>query len=144
MKCKYCKRPDCFHFLTLSLIFQIYLSSMILRVIYHHKPQPTFISERESGNVIFTLDSMWPGGVRYAKSLSIQYFIDIDILQNSLFDIDIFKIVRIDIDIDIFKTISIWISIFFKLSLSISISILIFSNFPYQNPYVQTFLIDIM
>ena len=83
-----------------------------------------------------------PRGVQYAKFLSIQYFIDIDILQNSLIDIDIFKIVRIDIDIDIFKTISIWISIFFKLSLSISI--LIFSNFPYQNPYVQTFLIDIM
>ena len=31
------------------------------------------------------------GGVRYAKFLSIQYFIDIDIQQNSLIDIDIFK-----------------------------------------------------
>ena len=53
-------------------------------------------------------------GVRYAKSLSIQYFIDIDILRNSVIDIDIFKNVLInidifksdliDIDIDIFKT----------------------------------------
>ena len=33
------------------------------------------------------------GGVRYAKSLSIRYFIDIDILQNSLINIDIFRIV---------------------------------------------------
>ena len=30
-------------------------------------------------------------GVQYAKSLSIEYFIDINILQNSLIDIDIFK-----------------------------------------------------
>ena len=35
-------------------------------------------------------------GVRYAKSLSIQYFIDINILQNSFIDIDIFKKVHID------------------------------------------------
>merc|ERR1711989_54225 len=39
--------------------------------------------------------------VRYAKFQSIRYFIDIDILQNSLIDIDIFKKVHIDIDIDI-------------------------------------------
>ena len=45
--------------------------------------------------------------VQYAKSLSIQYFIDIDILQNSLINIDsdinTFNNVLIDIDIDIFK-----------------------------------------
>ena len=44
-------------------------------------------------------------GVRYAKSLSIRYSIAIDILQNFLIDIDIFKNVLINIDIDIFKTI---------------------------------------
>ena len=59
-----------------------------------------------------------PRGVRYAKSLSIRYFIDIDILQNSLIDIDIdiFKNVLIDIDtdIDIFKNSLIDIDIFKK------------------------------
>ena len=40
-------------------------------------------------------------GVRYAKSLSIQYFIYINILRNSFIDIDIFKKVHIDINIDI-------------------------------------------
>ena len=41
--------------------------------------------------------------VRYAKFESIQYFIDIDILQNCLIniDIDIFQNHHIDIDIDI-------------------------------------------
>ena len=41
--------------------------------------------------------------VRYAKSESIQYFIDNDILQNCLIDIDIdiFQNHHIDIDIDI-------------------------------------------
>ena len=38
-------------------------------------------------------------GVWYAKSLLIRYFIDINILQNSLIDIDIFKNVLIDINI---------------------------------------------
>ena len=54
----------------------------------------------------------WVGGrgVRYAKSLSLQYSIDIDILQNSLIDINIFKTVVIDIDI--FKTVLIDIDIF--------------------------------
>ena len=42
-------------------------------------------------------------GVRYAKSLSIQYFIDIDILKISLIGIDIFKKGHIDIDIFIDK-----------------------------------------
>ena len=90
-------------------------------------------------------------GVRYAKSLSIRYFIDIDILQNSLIDIDIFKNVFSDndIDIDIFKTghidIDIDIDIFrivlidididtdiFQISLSIFLSIPIFSKFSYR------------
>ena len=41
--------------------------------------------------------------VRYAKFLSIRYFIDIDIFQNLLvdIDIDIFQNVLVDIDIDI-------------------------------------------
>ena len=39
--------------------------------------------------------------VRYAKFLSIQYFIDINIFQNLLIDIDIFQNLLIDIDIDI-------------------------------------------
>ena len=46
-----------------------------------------------------------PSPVRYAKFESIQYFIDIDILQNCLIDIDtdidIFQNHHIDIDIDI-------------------------------------------
>ena len=44
-------------------------------------------------------------GVQFAKSLPMQYFIDTNILQNSLINIniDIFKKVHIDIDIDIFK-----------------------------------------
>ena len=54
--------------------------------------------------------------VRYAKFQSIQYFIDIDILLNSLIDIDIsiFKKVHsaIDINIDIFKIVLIDIDIF--------------------------------
>ena len=66
--------------------------------------------------------------VRYAKLESIRYFIDIDILQNCLIDIDIFQNhhIDIDIDIDIFGialSISISISIFSKMTISISISI---------------------
>ena len=80
----------------------------------------------------------WPlktSPVRYAKFESIRYFIDIDILQNCLIDIDIdidiFQNhhIDIDIDIDIFGialSISISISIFFRIALSISISISIF------------------
>ena len=90
-------------------------------------------------------------GVRYAKSLSIRYFIYIDILQYSLIDIDIdiFKNVPIDIDndINIFKTghidIDIDINIFqivlididiniFKISLSIFSTISICSNCSYR------------
>ena len=57
--------------------------------------------------------SVWIRGVRYAKSYSIRYFIDIDILQNSLIniDIDIFKNGHIDIDIDIFQIVLINIDI---------------------------------
>ena len=40
--------------------------------------------------------------VRYAKFESIQYFIDINILQNHRIDINIFQIVLIDIVINIF------------------------------------------
>ena len=40
-----------------------------------------------------------PSPVRYAKFQSIRYFIDIDIFQNSLFDIHI----DIDFDTDIYK-----------------------------------------
>ena len=80
--------------------------------------------------------------VRYAKFESIRYFIDIDILQNCLIDIDIdidiFQNHHIDIDIDIFGialSISISISIFFRIALSISISISIFSTSPYRYRY---------
>jgi hypothetical protein len=80
--------------------------------------------------------------VRYAKFLSIRYFIDIDIFRNLLIDIDIdiFQnlLINIDIDIDIFHNspIDIDIDIFqnslididiFRMALSISISI--FSKF---------------
>ena len=53
-------------------------------------------------------------GVRYAKSLSIRYFIDIDIVQNSRIEIDIFRTghINIDIDIDIFQIVLINIDIF--------------------------------
>ena len=50
-------------------------------------------------------------GVRYAKSLSVWYFIDIDILHT---DINIFKNGLIDVDIDIFKNGHIDIDIFKK------------------------------
>ena len=78
--------------------------------------------------------------VRYTKFESIRYFIDIDILQNCLIDIDIFQNhhIDIDIDIDIFGialSISISISIFFRIALSISISISIFSTSPYRYRY---------
>merc|ERR1739842_11502 len=70
--------------------------------------------------------------VRYAKFLSIRYFIDIDIFRNLLIDIDIFQNLLIDIDIDIFQNslsdIDIDIDIF-RMALSISISISIFSKF---------------
>ena len=86
----------------------------------------------------------WDSPVRYAKFESIRYFIDIDILQNCLIDIDIdidiFQNhhIDIDIDIDIFGitlSISISISIFFRIALSISISISIFSTSPYRYRY---------
>ena len=69
--------------------------------------------------------------VRYAKFESIRYFIDIDILQNCLIDIDIdidiFQNHHIDIDIDIFGiALSISISIFSKMTISILILISIF------------------
>ena len=64
--------------------------------------------------------------VRYAKFESIRYFIDIDILQNCLIDIDI--------DIDIFQNHHIDIDIF-GIALSISISISIFSTSPYRYRY---------
>ena len=87
--------------------------------------------------------------VRYAKFESIRYFIDIDILQNCLIDIDIFQNhhIDIDIDIDIFGitlSISISISIFFRIALSITISISIFSTFPYRYLYIYIYIdIDI-
>ena len=89
-------------------------------------------------------DSLGDSPVRYAKFESIRYFIDIDILQNCLIDIDIdidiFQNhhIDIDIDIDIFGialSISISISIFFRIALSISISISIFSTSPYRYRY---------
>ena len=78
-----------------------------------------------------------PSPVRYAKFESIRYFIDIDILQNCLIDIDIDIFqnhhVDIDIDIDIFQNHLINIDIdidIFGIALSISISI--FSTSPYR------------
>ena len=59
----------------------------------------------------------WGSPVRYAKFESIRYFIDIDILQNCLINIDIFGIAL---------SISISISIFSKMTISILISISIF------------------
>ena len=82
--------------------------------------------------------------VRYAKFESIRYFIDIDILQNCLIDIDIdidiFQNhhIDIDIDIDIFQNHLIDIDIdidIFGIALSISISISIFSTSPYRYRY---------
>ena len=75
--------------------------------------------------------------VRYAKSESIRYFIDIDILQNLLIDIDIdiFKNDHVDIDIDIFQIVLIDIDTdidIFKISLSIFLSISIFSKNSYR------------
>ena len=83
--------------------------------------------------IVFCLSSNSP--VRYAKFQSIRYFIDIDIFQNSLIDIDNFKKVHIDIDfdIDIFKNDHVNINIdIFKTSLSIFLSISIFSKISYQ------------
>ena len=69
-------------------------------------------------NISYDRSSNLSRGVRYAKSKLIRYFIDIDILQNSLIDIDIFKNGYIDIDI-------------FQISLQIFLSISIFSKFHY-------------
>ena len=82
---------------------------------------------------ITTSTGGWVSAVQYAKLKSIRYFIDINILQNHLINIDIFKKVHIDIfkndhadiDIDIFQIVLI----------DISISISIFSKFPYQYFY---------
>merc|ERR1711989_149608 len=88
--------------------------------------------------------------VRYAKFQSIRYCIDIDILQNSLIDIDIFKKVNIDIDIDIFQIVLIDIDTdidIFKTSLSISIPISIFSKNAYRylvNIDILTKIVDIL
>ena len=85
--------------------------------------------------LLATSSSIPTSPVRYAKFESIRYFIDIDILQNCLIDIDIdidiFQNhhIDIDIDIDIFGialSISISISIFSNMTISISISISIF------------------
>ena len=61
-----------------------------------------------AGNKNVKIASLWDSGVRYAKFLSMQYFININILQNSL----------IGIDIDILPN-SLALSIFSKLSLLI-------------------------
>ena len=42
-------------------------------------------------------------GVQYAKSLSIRYFIDIDILQNSFINIDILSILIFSKKVSIFR-----------------------------------------
>ena len=112
----------------------------------------TIISQQEtfwkalknSGILSLIRPSLGYSPVRYAKFESIRYFINIDILQNCLIDIDIdidiFQNhhIDIDIDIDIFGitlSISISISIFFRIALSISISISIFSTSPYRYRY---------
>ena len=114
-------------------------------VFLQHTIQPfphfTNIACREVKSKPYSQVSLWNSPVRYAKFESIRYFIDIDILQNCLIDIDIdidiFQNhhIDIDIDIDIFGitlSISISISIFFRIALSISISISIFSTSPYR------------
>merc|ERR1711963_828249 len=72
--------------------------------------------------------------VRYAKFESIRYFIDIDILQNCLIDIDIdidiFQNHHIDIDIDIF-------------GIALSISISIFSTSPYRYRYQYRYFLKV-
>ena len=76
--------------------------------------------------------------VRYAKFESIQYFIDINILQNHRIDINIFQIVLIDIDTDIN---------IFKIFLSIFLSILIFSKNSYRyfvDIDIPTIFVDIL
>jgi len=114
---------------------------LIRHLVPHNPPQVSGAAPRCSVVALFTRDGncteVWlgPSPVRYAKFESIRYFIDIDILQNCLIDIDIdidiFQNhhIDIDIDIDIFGitlSISISISIFFRIALSISISISIF------------------
>ena len=85
---------------------------------------------------VLLLESLQSRGVRYAKSFSMRYFIDIDILQNSLIDIDIdiFENVLIDIDINIFRTghidIDIDIDIFKNGHIDIDIDIDIFQIVP--------------
>ena len=95
--------------------------------------QDNSVCVEEAGDVLNKNIASPISPVRYAKFESIRYFIDIDILQNCLIDIDIdidiFQNHHIDIDIDIFGialSISISISIFFRIALSISISISIF------------------
>ena len=99
--------------------------------------QDNSVCVEEAGDVLNKNIASPISPVRYAKFESIRYFIDIDILQNCLIDIDIdidiFQNhhIDIDIDIDIFGialSISISISIFFRIALSISISISIFSK----------------
>ena len=62
-------------------------------------------------------------GVGYAKSLSLQYFIDVDILQNSLIDIDIYIIKKVHIVINIFKNDHIDINTFKSGLINININI---------------------
>ena len=99
------------------------------------------IAERYSDPIRAWPQRVPPGnrGVRYAKSLSIQYFIDIDILQKSLIDIDIFK--NVLIDINIFRTGHIDIDIF-KSGL-IDINIDIFKNGHIDINIFKKWLIDI-
>ena len=73
--------------------------------------------------------------VRYGKFESIRYFIDIDILQNCLIDIDIDIFKNDHVDIDIFQIVLIDIDTdidIFKISLSIFLSISIFSKNSYR------------
>ena len=68
-------------------------------------------------------------GVRYAKSLSIQYFINIDLLQNSLIDINIDKDISKNVLIDIFQNVIIDIDTEINISrMALSISIAVFSR----------------
>ena len=111
-----------------------------MAIIYVINPHHSLLPHHPNSPLPSARSSISP--VRYAKFESIRYFIDIDILQNCLIDIDIdidiFQNhhIDIDIDIDIFGialSISISISIFFRIALSISISI--FSTSPYRYRY---------
>ena len=106
-----------------------------LQVAQLEKKNIVIVEKRASSSSL-----LFSSPVRYAKFESIRYFIDIDILQNCLIDIDIdidiFQNHHIDIDIfGIALSISISISIFFRIALSISISISIFSTSPYRYRY---------